>query len=410
MGKSSSDSQLRCPCGFWGSTKTLGLCSVCYRKAHRSQSQTQSLSFDAGKSSVGSCSNQSESSQGTKMDSKPFPSRSTTDNLPSSLSSPPGERTALTATSSSAIDTTTTTSGSSTSAHISSVLAASSGNGDIGQPGPSSTIKQSCEQLPDHSDTDTCSSASTDQSYDISHDPGATSGLSSVVCSIASTYSSSSSIAASLSSTTTLVGSGDHKAITSQALESQISAIFGLQSDPKPSSQTSTSISGSNITSGVSNSNAAASTKNNTDRSKERGEEHFDSLLSQDKTSPASSSVQILPLIVASGSVVDKSPECSAQRGIKRSREEMEMSSDIQPTASPQKNKRRCFTCSCKLELAQRTIGHCRCDRVFCALHRLPELHGCDFNHKEDGRREAREKMIKPTRHLGPSYRREDHS
>lgn len=47
-------------------------------------------------------------------------------------------------------------------------------------------------------------------------------------------------------------------------------------------------------------------------------------------------------------------------------------------------------------------------DFVFCSLHRLPELHNCDFDHKEDGRREAREKMVKPTRHLGTSFQRLD--
>ncbi|KAL8611011.1 zinc finger domain-containing protein [Nucella lapillus] len=81
------------------------------------------------------------------------------------------------------------------------------------------------------------------------------------------------------------------------------------------------------------------------------------------------------------------------------------------PVPVKQKNKKRCFKCSCKLELAQREIGRCRCDRVFCSLHRLPELHGCDFDHKEDGRREARDKMVKPTRHLGTSFRcMDDHS
>ncbi|KAH9509253.1 hypothetical protein Btru_046592 [Bulinus truncatus] len=412
MEESSSDSQQRCPCGFWGSAKTLGLCSVCYRKAHRSQSQNSSHSFDACKTTVGSCLNQN-SIQGQRMDSKPFPSRSTTDNLPSSLSSPPGERAALSAAASSAIDTTTPTSGTTTSAHISTVLAAGSGNGELGQQGPSSIMKQSCEPLPDQSDTDTCSSASADQSYDLNCDQDVCSNLNSVVSSIASTYSSSSGITATLSSTTTLVNSGDHKAISSQAIGNQISAIFSLQNDTKTSTQTTAcSISGSNIvTSSTTGGNAVASTKHSAERSKERSEELFDSLLSLDKTSQSTSSAKILPLSVASGSVeTQQSPHCSPLRGIKRSRDEMEASSEMPLTASPQKNKRRCFICSCKLELAQRTIGRCRCDRVFCALHRLPELHECDFNHKEDGRREAREKMIKPTRHLGPSYRREENS
>ncbi|XP_076464864.1 uncharacterized protein LOC143296703 [Babylonia areolata] len=97
-------------------------------------------------------------------------------------------------------------------------------------------------------------------------------------------------------------------------------------------------------------------------------------------------------------------------RGTKRSHDEVETDSAASPVPVKQKNKKRCYKCSSKLELAQREIGRCRCDRVFCPLHRLPELHGCDFDHKEDGRREAREKMVKPTRHLGTSFRRLDHA
>ena len=29
----------------------------------------------------------------------------------------------------------------------------------------------------------------------------------------------------------------------------------------------------------------------------------------------------------------------------------------------------------------------CRCQRVFCAKHRHPELHACTFDYKEEGRR-----------------------
>ncbi|GAB1601501.1 AN1-type zinc finger protein 3-like isoform X1 [Argonauta hians] len=89
------------------------------------------------------------------------------------------------------------------------------------------------------------------------------------------------------------------------------------------------------------------------------------------------------------------------QKGVKRTIDEME-------DKPIQKNKKRCYQCKCKLELAQRQIGQCRCDYVFCAAHRLPEQHNCIFDHKEDGRREAREKMIKPVRHLGTSFRRLD--
>ncbi|XP_060553132.1 AN1-type zinc finger protein 3-like [Ruditapes philippinarum] len=97
------------------------------------------------------------------------------------------------------------------------------------------------------------------------------------------------------------------------------------------------------------------------------------------------------------------------KRGVKRDSSALE---DTTPTSTPEKSgnksKRRCNVCKCKLELAQRTIGKCKCDNVFCSLHRLPELHNCDFDHKEDGRREAREKMVKPTRHLGNTFKRLD--
>ncbi|XP_076442017.1 LOW QUALITY PROTEIN: AN1-type zinc finger protein 3 homolog [Babylonia areolata] len=98
-----------------------------------------------------------------------------------------------------------------------------------------------------------------------------------------------------------------------------------------------------------------------------------------------------------------------ATQGTKRSHEEVEKEED-NASSVKQKNKKRCFKCSIKLELAQRQIGQCRCGGVFCPTHRHPEAHSCDFDFKEDGRREAREKMVKPTRHLGTSFRRLENS
>lgn len=104
---------------------------------------------------------------------------------------------------------------------------------------------------------------------------------------------------------------------------------------------------------------------------------------------------------------VTQTPE---KKGNKRdiSSVEPESTPESTPEKQPQKIKKRCFQCKSKLELAQRQIGKCKCENVFCALHRLPELHNCDFDHKEDGRREAREKMVKPVRHLGTSFKRLD--
>ncbi|XP_048735473.2 AN1-type zinc finger protein 3-like [Ostrea edulis] len=111
-----------------------------------------------------------------------------------------------------------------------------------------------------------------------------------------------------------------------------------------------------------------------------------------------------------SSSSCSPAPEPPEKKGVKRDISQVDVESET-PESSPekgQKNRKRCYQCKCKLELAQRQIGRCKCDYVFCSLHRLPELHNCDFDHKEDGRREAREKMVKPTRHLGTSFQRLD--
>ncbi|XP_052275924.1 AN1-type zinc finger protein 3 homolog isoform X2 [Dreissena polymorpha] len=101
--------------------------------------------------------------------------------------------------------------------------------------------------------------------------------------------------------------------------------------------------------------------------------------------------------------------DSTEKKGVKRDRRALEEGSEeTAAEKSGGKSKRRCNVCRCKLELAQRAIGKCRCENVFCSLHRLPELHNCDFDHKEDGRQQAREKMIKPTRHLGTSFKRLD--
>lgn len=97
------------------------------------------------------------------------------------------------------------------------------------------------------------------------------------------------------------------------------------------------------------------------------------------------------------------------ERGTKRDSSVLDDQQSVpEKGAACTKSKKRCGVCKSKLELAQRAIGRCKCDNVFCSLHRLPEQHSCQFDHKEDGRREARDKMVKPTRHLGTSFKRLD--
>jgi hypothetical protein len=74
-----------------------------------------------------------------------------------------------------------------------------------------------------------------------------------------------------------------------------------------------------------------------------------------------------------------------------------------------QKNKRKCWNCKVKLELAQRELGQCKCGYVFCLLHRLPEQHNCTYDHKDSGRQEAMQKMVDTGRKkIGRSFHRMD--
>jgi predicted nucleic acid binding AN1-type Zn finger protein len=81
---------------------------------------------------------------------------------------------------------------------------------------------------------------------------------------------------------------------------------------------------------------------------------------------------------------------------------------DDRPLRPVQKNKKRCFKCKQRLELAFTEIGRCKCDYVFCEMHRLPEQHDCLYDHKERGRQEALGKMVSPKKHIGTSLKRLD--
>lgn len=50
---------------------------------------------------------------------------------------------------------------------------------------------------------------------------------------------------------------------------------------------------------------------------------------------------------------------------------------------SPQKGRNRCFSCNKKVGL---TGFKCRCENLFCGLHRYSDQHECSFDYKTDGR------------------------
>jgi AN1-type zinc finger and ubiquitin domain-containing protein 1 len=44
----------------------------------------------------------------------------------------------------------------------------------------------------------------------------------------------------------------------------------------------------------------------------------------------------------------------------------------------------RCEYCQKKLQLAQTITGKCKCNKIFCIIHRLSETHNCCFDYKSE--------------------------
>jgi len=50
----------------------------------------------------------------------------------------------------------------------------------------------------------------------------------------------------------------------------------------------------------------------------------------------------------------------------------------------------RCFICLKKLIIME---FKCKCNNIFCHIHRYPEEHNCTYDHKEDGKRKLKNEL-----------------
>lgn len=50
--------------------------------------------------------------------------------------------------------------------------------------------------------------------------------------------------------------------------------------------------------------------------------------------------------------------------------------------------------CNKKIGLIMQETNKCRCEKIFCNVHRLPVTHKCGFDHKTSGRKDLMKTLI----------------
>lgn len=62
--------------------------------------------------------------------------------------------------------------------------------------------------------------------------------------------------------------------------------------------------------------------------------------------------------------------------------------------ASKKKKTPRCCALGCNKKIGLLSF-ECKCGLSFCVKHKLPEVHNCTFNHKNDGIISLKQKLVK---------------
>jgi hypothetical protein len=58
---------------------------------------------------------------------------------------------------------------------------------------------------------------------------------------------------------------------------------------------------------------------------------------------------------------------------------------DLSNNKSKGNNKQYCILCNKKLPIF---AIQCKCNKLYCSIHRYPDEHGCQYNYKEEYKKE----------------------
>ena len=84
------------------------------------------------------------------------------------------------------------------------------------------------------------------------------------------------------------------------------------------------------------------------------------------------------------------SPRLNSPRTPKSSAAKLRPSFQTRPLSGPKRKKtprKRCAEAECRKKLNITNSFSCRCEKMFCPLHRHPESHSCAFDYKTEGRK-----------------------